>query len=285
MTLHIDFTHLGHNILTLRILTCLGAMAIWLWGTQEGIAGVLSDRITNYPNWHQIQFAQRQGELIYPEWFRGEWMATSTLVEQIAPLAPEVITPGFEGNRKYLDRPISFPVRFIDAKLILRAGVLNLPLINSHLAKPSIVADRSFNGMSIAVAYLGKDLVKSVKVDPQNPTRQITELAQNRQLVSFVTEFEQEFPEPDNFIATEVSQQVFHGNSDIYLNIVETTTSYQFLKTPTPKITATQISAIYLSPQDVDYFRALKLGNPPVALYKYQLDLVRSNISNPSKAL
>ena len=63
--------------------------------------------------------------------------------------------------------------------------------------------------------------------------------------------------------------------SEPTVNTVETTTSYQFLATPTPTITATQISAIYLSPQDPDYFRTLgKLGNRPVAIYKYRLDLV-----------
>lgn len=258
----------------LHILSLIGAIAIWYSGCQGATAGGLSDRIAQYPNWHQVQFSQRQGELAYPEWFRGEWMATSTLIEQLAPLAPEVVTPGFEGNRRYLDQPISFTVRFTDAKLSSKVSLLNLPQLRANSPRPSIVPDREFNGMSISTAYLGKSVVKSVKIDPQNPTRQITQLAQDRQLVSFVTGFEQELPHPNNFIATEVAQQVFHGNSDIYLNIVETTSNYQFFSTPTHQITATQITAIYLSPQDPDYFRALDPGNRPVALYKYHLDLV-----------
>jgi hypothetical protein len=265
------------NILVLKILGYLGAFAVWLWGCQGAIAGGLSDRITQYPNWHEPQLGQRQGELTYPDWFRGQWVATSTLLAQVAPLAPEIVTPGFAGNRQYLNRPIEFIVRFIPTDVHRRSKVswLNLPRLNSSSRiKPQIVADRAFNGMSIATAYLGTDLVKSVKVDPQNPTRQITQLAQDRQLVSFVTGFDRELPNPHHFIATEVSQQMFRGNSDIYLNVVETTTSYQFSPTPTPKITATQISAIYLSPQDPDYFRALDPGNRPVALYQYHLDLV-----------
>ena len=258
----------------LQILSLIGAIAIWISGSQGAIAGVLSDRMLQYPNWHQVQFGQRRGELAYPEWFRGEWLVTSTLVEQLAPLAPGIITPGFEGNRRYLDRPISFPVRFIDAKPSPKVSFLNLPQLGASLAKPPIVPDRAFNGMSISTAYLGEGVVKSVKVDPENPTRQITQLTQDRQLVSFVTGFKQELPQPTNLIATEVAQQVFRGNSEIYLNIVETTTDYQFSPTPTPKITATQISAIYLSPKDPDYFRALDPGNRPVALYKYHLDLV-----------
>ena len=90
-------------------------------------------------------------------------------------------------------------------------------------------------------------------------------------------------PQLDRFTATELSQQVFRTSSTIYLNTVETTTSYQLSANPTHSITATQISAIYLSPQDPDYFRTLgKLGTHPVALYKYQLDLVPA-INQPDR--
>jgi hypothetical protein len=278
------------QILGLKILSCLGAIAIWCWACQGAIAGGLSDspfaeakaapteglrqRITQYPDWHQPQFEQHQGELTYPEWFQGRWVATSTLLEQLAPLAPALMTPGFEGNRQYINRPIEFTVQFIpnDANLAPKVSLLNLPQLNAGRSKPQIVADRSFNGLNIAAAYLGTTNVKSVKVDPQNPTRQITQLTHDRQLVSFVTGFDRELPNPNNFIAAEISQQVFRGSATIYLNTVETTTSYHFSPLPTPKITATQISAIYLSPQDPDYFRARDL---PVALYKYKLDLAQ----------
>ena len=305
-------THLDRRILGLKILSCLGAIAIWWWGCQGAIAERLSDadlaevkatsavgvkpavptagltptttyrqgrgsanstsapterlrhRIERYPDWHQPQFKQHQGELTYPEWFEGRWVATSTLLEQIAPLAPALMTPGFDGNRKYIERPIEFTVQFIpnDANLVPKVSLFSLPQLKTRSSKPQIVADRSFNGFNIAAAYLGAANVKSVKVDPHNPTKQITQLTQDRQLVSFVTGFDRELPNPNHFLGAEISQQVFRGN----------TTIYHFSPLPTPKITATQISAIYLSPQDPDYFRARDL---PVALYKYKLDLVR----------
>jgi hypothetical protein len=262
------------KILGLKILSCVGAIVIWWWGCQGAIAGILSDRIRQYPDWHQPQFRQHQGELTYPDWFQGQWMVTSTLIEQIAPLAPDLITPGFEDNRKYLDRPIEFMVQFIpnSANLIPKVSLLNLPQLQAGKIEPQIVANRSFNGLNIAAAYLGIANIKSVKVDPQNPTKQITQLTHDRQLVSFVTGFDRELYNPNHFLATELSQQVFRGKDTIYLNTVETTTSYQFAPVPMPKITATQISAIYLSPQDPDYFRS---RDQPVALYKYRLNLVR----------
>jgi hypothetical protein len=257
------------------ILGWMGALLVWCWSCQGALAGELSERIARFPDWHQPQLARQTGELTYPDWFRGSWVATSTLLEQQAPLAPDLMTPGFESNRQYIDRPIDFTVRFIprNTQPLAKISPLTFPQLPTRSTTPKIVADRAFNGLNIAAAYLGKDNVKSVKVDPQNPTRQITQLTQERELVSFVTGFDRELPNPNNFIATEVSQQVFQTTASIYLNIVETTTSYQFLATPTPKITATQISAIYLSPQDPDYFKARDL---PVALYKYKLDLVQN---------
>ena len=260
-----------------KILTCSIAIAIWWSSSQAALAGALSDRIDRYPNWHTFApVAQHEGELTYPEWFRGRWIATSTQLEQIAPLAPAIVTPGFESNRQYINKPIEFTVQFVpkDLTKAVKFAPLNLPRLKSNLPAPQIVADRAFNGVNIAAAYLGATNVKSVEIDPQNPTKQITQLTQDRQLETFVTGFDREIPAIDRFISTELSQQIFRTSATIYLNTVETTTSYQFSATPTPKITANQISAIYLSPQDPDYFRTIgKLGNQPVALYRYRLEL------------
>jgi hypothetical protein len=273
------------KILVFKVLVWIGLIAVWLWGFPESIAGVLSDRIDRYPNWDsQPQLTQHQGELTYPDWFKGKWLVTSTLLEQIAPLAPKLVTPGFESNRKYINQPIEFTVQFVptNPSQTNQISPLNLPKLKSSLPNSKIIADREFNGLNIATAYLGVANIKSVKIDPQNPTKQVTQLTQDRQLEAFVTGFDSDYrslqqksSNLEHFIATELSQQIFRTNSTIYLNTVETTTSYQFSATPTPIITATQISAIYLSPQDPDYFRTISnLKNSPVALYKYRLNLV-----------
>jgi hypothetical protein len=202
--------------------------------------------------------------LVYPDWFAGTWQMTSTLVEMIAPLAPEIVTPGFEGNRQFLQQPITNPIRFIPAQV---EGGRFLGRILKTQTK--IVADRAFNGLNLARAYLGEDGVVSVTVDPDNPNRQITFLKGNQQLMSTVTGRAIEAPTDQDFVTTEVFQQFFGGNRPtVYLNEVENTTAYHFDPNHDPKLTATQITAIYLSPQDPHYFKAL---NHPVALYRYQL--------------
>jgi len=245
--------------------------ALLLW-SGDARAGVLGDRLSSFPNWDsKPPIAVAKGDLVYPDWMAGNWNVASTLVDLAAPLAPNIVTPGFEGNRQYLQQPVLFKVRFQPE---INIGLFfNFP---SKIAQ-KIVADRTFNGFNIAKAYLGDGAVLSVKVDPHNPNRQITILKGERKLVSIVTSRGTETPNQDEFVSTEISQQVFRGESDIYLNEVETTTAYRVVRgeensgSASRKIEADQVTAIYLSPQDPDYFAA---GGHPVALYRYRLELV-----------
>ncbi|MBE9183791.1 hypothetical protein IQ270_03380 [Microcoleus sp. LEGE 07076] len=248
---------------------CL-VLIVLLWcGSAK--AGVLGDRISTFPNWNsKPPIPVAKGDLVYPDWMAGDWNVASTLVDLATPLAPNIVTPGFEQNRQYLQQPILFKVRFQPEK--------NRNLVSHYqlnLAR-KIVADRTFNGFNIAKAYLGDRAVLSVKVDPTNPNRQITLLKGEKQLISIVTGRRTETPNLDRFVSTEISQQVFRGESDIYLNEVETTTAYRLVAgddnsdSATRKIAADQVTAIYLSPQDPDYFAA---KGHPVALYRYRLEL------------
>jgi hypothetical protein len=225
------------------------------------------------------------GDLYYPEWFVGPWEITSTLVDLLAPLAPNVTTPGFEGNRVLLHQPITTQVRFIIPPDSRSSSILELkPTSLSSNSSQVVVSDRAFNGLNLAKAYLGERAVVAVKVDPGNPNRQITLLRGDRrersdgsnrargirQLVSVVTERATEAPTHREFITSELFQQFFQGSSQLYLNTVETTTDYHYHPGDNPAITANQITAIYLSPQDPNYF---KTKDNPVALYRYQLEL------------
>lgn len=236
----------------------------------EAEAGQLVDRLAAFPHWDsKPPVSPATGDLVYPAWMEGNWQVTSILVDQVAPLAPEVVTPGFESNRRHLNEPVSFEVRF---RAIVRDSLM--PKIQATktlvLNSTEIVADRAFNGLNIAKAYLGESSIESVKVDPASPNRQITTLGSGRQLISIVTGRGSETPNRDQFVATEVSNQVFRGTSTPYFNQVETTTEYLRSLIPPLTIEADQITAVYLSPQDADYFKAL---NRPVALYRYRLKL------------
>ena len=232
-------------------------------------AGPLDDRLADFPNWSGKPAALESAvgrDLIYPDWMAGTWQVTSTLVELEAPLAPEIVTPGFEQNRSSLEQPVNFQVRFGGQQPPARFG---LPRFWPTQKALPVVADRAFNGDRIARAYLGNDAVRAVNVEPTDPNRQLATLAGDRQLISTVTARASETPSTETFIGCEVTQQVYQSPGQIYLNEVEVTAAYRY-HPDDGTIEADQLSAIYLSPQDPQYFQA---AGRPVALYRYALQL------------
>jgi len=243
---------------------CL-SLILLLSNSINTLAGQLSDRLEQYPNWSHPSLPAASEDLIYPDWMEGTWNVTSILIDLTAPLAPEIVTPGFEGNRKYLNKAIQFQVKF-EQKLTTNLRKSFVP--STIKSKLPVVADRAFNGLKIAQSYLGHNGILAVKVDSKNPNRQITFLPQERQLISTVIARDKETPALNKFTATEVTQQIFRSVDKLYLNEVETTTAYELLDSG--EIVANQITAIYLSPQDPNYFKA---SDRPVALYRYHLSL------------
>ncbi len=262
-----------------RNLLWLGLLAlVWLTCSAQAGAETLPQRQHTFPDWQSKPTVQvSDGDLVYPQWMAGTWRMSSTLIDMAAPLAPEVVTPGFEGNRQFLHKAIPAVIRFVP-KAVSAGRFLNQPIpsIRSLLDgdEAEIVSDRAFNGLNLARAYLGDDWVKAVKVDPDDPNRQITFLKDNQQLISTVTGRRVETPNAGSFATTEIFQQFFRNpktadnTPTVYLNEVENTTVYRKRSDANFPILADQITAIYLSPQDPDYFKA---KGKPVALYRYQL--------------
>lgn len=261
-----------------RWLWVFGLLALWLICTGAAAFQPLSYRLGQFPQWQtKPPVEAARGDLTYPDWFEGDWTVTTTLQELYAPLAPEVVTPGFDNNQDYLEQPVVFQARFQKQN----AAPSRLPWLRSLFPateQPMIVADRALNGLNLARAYfnqandgLGDRLVQKVIVDPDNPNRQVTRMRGDRQLISSVVGRLTEAPDADHYLTTELSQQVFRGIPQPYLNEVETTTDYyhQSEISGEPVIVADQMTAIYLSPQDPDYFKA---GDRPVALYRYRLE-------------
>ncbi|MGF1523492.1 MAG: DUF6816 family protein [Leptolyngbyaceae cyanobacterium] len=242
-------------------------LLVWLLCSGQASAGALSDRLNAFPDWtNKPSVEAATGDLVYPDWMAGTWEMKSILVNSVAPLAPDLQTPGFESNQALLNQPIICEVRFQPHI----TSVTKALLLQPRLAQEEIVADRAFNGLNLARAYLGEQAVKAVKVDPDNPNRQLTILRGDRQLESTLVGRAVEIPSNQDFVTTEVFQQIFRGSAQPFFNEVETTTAYHWVAEDTFIITADQVTAIYLSPQDPDYFKA---PNQPIALYRYQLEL------------
>ncbi|MDZ8137446.1 MAG: hypothetical protein RM049_19450 [Nostoc sp. DedQUE04] len=265
-------------MLVIKVIWSFCLLFLFLMWDGEAFAGELSQRLANFPQWEKLTSVQpASGDLVYPEWMAGTWKVTSTLVDLAAPLAPEIVTPGFEGNHRQLNQPVSFVVRFVKQQPPI-SGLKILTQIGDK--SPILVADRAFNSLNLVRAYLGDKAVLSVKVDPDSPNRQITFLRSSRQLVSIVTARATETTPDGKFITTEVFQQLFKGGSRPYLNSVESTTAYHQVSTSNPVIEADQVTAVYLSSQDPDYFKA---GFRPVALYRYRLEFFPQELPTTPK--
>jgi hypothetical protein len=255
----------------------LGAIFIfWLSGplTLTASAGTLQSRLAQFPNWRSPPILQpAKGDLYYPDWMAGNWQVTSTLTDLAAPLAPAVITPGFETSQKLLEQPVTFSVRFEPAIAALPPRS-PFPVGTVRTDSPKIVADRAYNGMSLATALLGQDVVQSIEVDPRSPNRQLARFKSGQRLVTQISDRGVETPSNTEFISSELYQQIFRSETQLYLNQVENTIAYRWISTEPEHIEADQVTAIYLSPQDPDYFKAKA---QPVTLYRYRLRFERAH--------
>jgi hypothetical protein len=249
-----------------KILLVIGAIAILFW-TNPAQARTLAERLAAFPTWPAAQQLQTTGELTYPQWLAGEWVVTSTLVDRIAPLAPQIVPPSFQRSQSELNRPTTFRVRFGSTTTNVSAGIS----VNQKSPPSKILIDRVFNIEQIANTYLGANAIQKIRSFQTPEVVQVTELRDGTILTAKVTGYRSETPDPNHFIATEIQQQLITGQRST-ANTIETLTSYHRLDSQ--NIQANQITATYLSPQDPHYFQA---AGQPVILYRYQLTLKSAN--------
>ncbi|WLT39807.1 hypothetical protein NON20_10660 [Synechocystis sp. B12] len=72
----------------------------------------------------------------------------------------------------------------------------------------------------------GEEINITVQVKEQPSPRLVTVFPQHQRLVSTVLGYSQRSPDPEHFLATELTNQQFIAGSTQYLNQVETTTDY-----------------------------------------------------------
>jgi hypothetical protein len=249
---------------------CIVLLALLSGSLLSANAGALQVRLEQFPDWRSPPILlPAQGDLYYPDWMKGEWNVTSTLVDLAAPLAPEVVTPGFEANQANHGQPVTFSVRFGAASptpQVLPRSPFPVGIVSP--TTPGIVADRVYNGLSLATALLGQNAVQSIKIDPRSPNRQIAIFQNGQRLITQISGRGIETASETEFVSSELYQQSFRSKAKIYLNQVENTIAYRLISSNPPHIEADQVTAIYLSPQDPDYFKAKA---QPVALYRYHL--------------
>ena len=172
----------------------------------------LQQRLNSWPTWNLPAPLPRPAgnDLIYPDWFAGQWQATGSDLS--------------DGNPD-----LHYVVHF------------------AANARGQIVGERAFNARSIGKALLGDQLL-SVSDDPRNPNRQLAQLQQDQRLESTVVGRRMEQPAPELFLADELALQVLHGPGDPRVSRVETLSRYRQIDAD--HIEAEQWQASYGSPAD-----------------------------------
>jgi hypothetical protein len=237
-------------------------------------AGSLQARMAQFPDWRSPpSLSAARGELYYPNWLAGKWTVTSILTHAGALLAPEIVTPGFESNRAQIGKAIAFSVQFKPASAIAARPAWLSPFPVAQ-PKEGTVADRVYNSTRLTEALMGKDVLESIQVDLRALNRQVAQFRNGQQLVTEISGRAVETNKVNEFISSELYQQKFSGPAQIYFNQVENTVKYRLVSAEPPQIEVEQMTAVYLSPQDPDYFKAWQ---QPVALYCYRMNFTPLN--------
>ncbi len=158
------------------------------------VRNYLEIREKSWPEWNipSLRFSDTSKDLIYPDWFEGNWLVTSINLN------------------KENEKPIQYEVSFY----------------RNHEGK--IVGDRKKNSESLGKAILGDDLIK-VKVDPQSFNNQITFLKGNQYIESRIN-YRKQILDDQLFLADEFVIQNVHIPGASRLNQVETMSRFELCK-------------------------------------------------------
>ncbi|WP_218082639.1 DUF6816 family protein [Anthocerotibacter panamensis] len=222
----------------------------------------LAKRVARFPNVSaQPTFGLEQADLFYPDWFLGDWQVHAILERVEAPLGVEFTNPAsFARTQQQQGQAVSYFVRFFRDE------------------QGRVIADRVFNTIAIAQAYLERGTVVDVQSAPGQPNRQTIFLSGNRRGDLYITRRHSEESSPHGFDTLEFYRQILAGLRQAPITKdIETTTLYR--QTGAQQFTATQMTAVFLVPTDERYFQS---NGHPVTVYRYRLDFTRAPVGRGS---
>jgi hypothetical protein len=229
----------------------------WIVGLLVGCGTTmtLTERVAQFPNLGaQPSFSLETPDLYYPNWFEGRWRVTAVLEAVEAPQGVEFTNPtAFAQAQRHQGQSIPYTVRFYPND------------------QGQIIADRAFNTTAITQAYLGRDAVVEVQIDPSHPDHQTVLLSRDRRGELYITRRHSEQPNPAAFATLEFYRQVLASPRSVPLTKdIETTTLY---RRQANKIEAIQMTAVYLVATDEKYFQS---SGQAVTVYRYKLNFAPS---------
>ena len=153
----------------------------------------VSERKLLWPNWSLPYSFNRPGlsdDLIYPDWFEGEWNVNSQI------------------EYKNNEEPILHSAKFI------------------YNSSGKLIAEREYNTKSYALSSKNGGFL-SVKNDPKSPNRQFAKLTEDRYLETKIIGRLQEEINNNIFITDELILQILHTPDFSRVSQVETLTEFR----------------------------------------------------------
>ena len=184
------------TLLITMLLQLVSVTAVMAAG-DDGTA-FLERRFESWPQWSlpaPLPRPRRKQDLIYPDWFAGEWQVTSEALND-------------SGDSIADDQPLQHEVRFL------------------HNRRHELVGDRPFNAASVGKALLGDQLL-SVEQDPDQVNRQLARFRDDVLLeTTVIGRRETSSDASSDFFSDELVLQILHGPGAPRLSRIETLTHY-----------------------------------------------------------
>ena len=157
----------------------------------------LSQRQADWPLWDlpaPFKHSQLKEDLIYPDFFKGEWTVFS------------------------IDLIHSNPNPFIHMAKF------------KYDSLGRVIGDRAFNALSVGKKAFGTQLIDVID-DPSFPNRQLAIFKGGEYMETKIVGRRQEITQDDIYLFDEISLQIFHSpNSPPRINQIETLSKYQYCK-------------------------------------------------------
>ena len=153
----------------------------------------LAKRKSIWPAW-ELPYAYKHNDLsddlIYPDWFEGEWNVISKIDDQTN------------------EEPLLHSAKFI------------------YNLSGELIADREYNTQSYALSLKNGGFL-SVKNDPKSPNRQFAKLTEDRYLETKIIGRLHETINNNIFITDELTLQILHTTDESRVTQVETLTEFR----------------------------------------------------------
>jgi hypothetical protein len=232
-------------------------------------------------------------ELYYAPFLFGEWNVTATLKRKTFPYGTEFVPSRslIEGSprsrREQVNESTNYQLRFFST---LANNIANRLTVNLGTGVPrsKIIADRSFDAISISKAYRQLTPVQEVEWNPtKDPTRltlnfgagplgeDMRPLGERRGEV-YITARHSESVDEDVFCASERSRSVVLAPGNVVVSDTESITEYR--KVDSNHVNAISTIAVYLTPNPNSPEGVLwqQVGGKAVAFFDYELQMTRN---------